>query len=93
ASDSEADKQVYADYIQRRDAFFTRRDRFEGLFRHVVREGIERGQFRPVDVGIFVKAVLGAHNWVGVWYRESGRLGGAEIAEMMADTFLRALQV
>jgi len=45
-----------------------------------------------VDVGIFTKTMLGAHNWVGVWYRPTGRLSGEEIAEMMADSFLRSLK-
>ncbi|MBI5666433.1 MAG: TetR/AcrR family transcriptional regulator [Chloroflexi bacterium] len=81
-----------ASMIERREAFVARRDQFEDLFRFVVREGIERGEFRAVDVPIFVKTLLGAHNWVGVWYRPEGRLSGPEIADMMADTFLRALR-
>lgn len=79
-------------FAGRRDAFFARRDTFEGLFRQVVQAGIESGEFRPVDVGIFVKTVLGAQNWVGVWYREGGRLDGATIAGMMVDIFLSALK-
>jgi TetR/AcrR family transcriptional regulator, cholesterol catabolism regulator len=89
---SQADKDAYAEFIARRDAFFAKRDRFENLFREVVRQGIERGEFRSVDVPIFVKTMMGAHNWVGVWYKPNGRLNGEEIADMMADTFLRALK-
>ncbi|NWG18108.1 MAG: TetR/AcrR family transcriptional regulator [Chloroflexi bacterium] len=77
---------------ERRRAFIARRDQFERLFRTVIQEGIECGIFRAVDVPIFVKTLLGAHNWVGVWYRPGGRLNGDEIADRMADTFLRALQ-
>lgn len=75
----------------RREAFVARRDQFETLFRHVVREGVERGEFRAVDVPIFVKTMLGAQNWVGVWYHPTGRLNGPQIADMLAETFLRAL--
>ena len=78
----------YKAFIQRRDAFFAGRDHFEEVFRRVVREGIERGTFRPLDVPIFVKTLLGAHNWVSVWYKPDGRLSGAEIAERIADTLL-----
>lgn len=88
---SAEDKEAYQAFVDRRDAFFARRDHFEELFRAVVREGVERGTFRPVDVPIFVKTLLGAHNWIGVWYKPDGRLSGAEIAEMMADTMLRGL--
>ena len=83
---------VDEDFAARRDAFFARRDTFEDSFRRVVREGVERGEFQTVDVSIFTKALLGAHNWVGVWYRPDGRLTGAQIADTMADTFLRSLQ-
>lgn len=82
-----------SEYVERRDAFFTQRDYFEGLFRRVVVTGIADGDFRPVDAAIFTKAMLGAHNWVGVWYKHGGRLDGAAIAGIMTDTFLTALGV
>jgi AcrR family transcriptional regulator len=90
-SDSPEDYSAYQDFITRRDAFFARRDYFEELYRQVVREGISRGHFRTVDVGIFTKTLLGATNWVGVWYKPGGRLNGDQIAAMMAETFLRGL--
>lgn len=77
---------------QRRDQFFARRDHFESLFRQVMREGITRGEFRPVDAQILTKTLLGAQNWVGVWYRPGGRLSGAQIADEMADFFLMSLK-
>ena len=76
-----------------RDAFLQRRDAFEGRYRQVVDSGIRDGTFRPVDAGIFTKALLGAQNWVSVWYRPQGRLSGPEIAEQMADVFLGALLI
>ncbi len=78
--------------IAGRDAFLRRRDEFERRFRQVIEQGIAGGRFRKVDVGIFAKALLGADNWVSVWYRPQGRLSGREIAERMADTFLAALK-
>jgi AcrR family transcriptional regulator len=81
-----------ADIVARRDAFFAQRDHFERLYRQVVQEGIDSGDFRQVDVPVFTRAMLGAHNWVGVWFRESGPLSGEQIADMMADTFLHALE-
>ena len=75
-----------------RDAFLRRRHEFEGRYRQVIERGIAEGVFRPVDARIFTKAMLGAHNWVSVWYRPGGRLSGQQIAELMADTFLAALR-
>lgn len=85
------DKEAFAAFIERRDAFFARRDQFEELFRAVVREGVENGSFRPVDVAICVKTLLGAQNWVGVWYRPTGRLTGEQIANLIVDTMLNGV--
>ena len=74
-----------------RDAYLERRDAFEQLFRQVIVAGIESDIFRQVDVGLFTKALLGAQNWVGVWYREEGRLDGVDIADSMSEIYLRAL--
>ncbi len=92
ANASAADHQAYKDFVQRRATFFARRDQFENLFRVVVREGIDNHSFYPVDVGIFTKTMLGAHNWVGVWYKSDGRLSGQQIAELIAETLLRSLK-
>lgn len=80
------------EFADRRALFFSRRKAFEACFIRVVEEGVQSGAFRQVDVPIFVKTMMGAHNWVSVWYREGRRLKGQDIAEQMADTFLRALE-
>ncbi len=71
--------------------YLAKRDQFEGFYRQMITEGIETGVFRPVDVGVFTRTMLGASNWVTVWYRPEGRLSGAEIARQIADIFLSAL--
>jgi len=76
-----------------REPYVRQRDALEQLYRQVIEAGIAVGDFRNVDVGIFVKTLFGALNWVSVWYREGGRLSGAEIADEIADTFLAALRV
>ena len=90
---SSQDHAAYVDFRARRDAFFARRDEFEELFRKVVQEGIERGEFRPLDAGLYVKTLLGAQNWVGVWYRADGRLSGEAIANTMADMLLQGVLI
>jgi len=76
-----------------RDAFLRNRDEFERSFRQVIEAGIAAGEFRPVDVPVFVKGLLGAHNWINVWYRPGGRLNGEMLAAQMADMFLHSLCV
>ncbi len=45
------------------------RRRFEDLFKQVIREGIDDGSIRNVDVSVAAKAVLGAINWLSIWYQ------------------------
>jgi len=80
------------EYIERRDNFFQQREIFEALFQQVIKEGIASREFRQVDAGIVSKAILGANNWVGVWFKPTGRLSGKQIADIMANTFLTSLQ-
>ncbi len=86
-----SDESFTREFVARRNQFFARRDYFEGLFRNIVRAGIEAGEFREVDAAIVTKAMLGAHNWVGVWFKEGGRLSGEAVADVMVDTWLAAL--
>lgn len=69
----------------------THRRRYEELFRGILREGIEAGDFRPVDVGAVADALLGMLNWMHQWYRPDGRLTPQQIAEVFADLALRGL--
>lgn len=75
-----------------KEAYTARRDRFEKDFRKIIQEGIDKGVFCPVDVKLFVRMILGAQNWVGVWYRPDGALSGQDIADQMAALFISALK-
>ena len=86
------DDKFIKEFVARRDLFFARRDYFESLFRSAVHTGIESGEFRHVDAAIVTRAMLGAHNWVGVWFKAGGRLTGEEVADVMVDTWLAALR-
>jgi AcrR family transcriptional regulator len=46
------------------------RDEYERLFVQVIKDGIGAGEIRPLDAGLVVKGLLGALNWITVWYRE-----------------------
>jgi AcrR family transcriptional regulator len=45
------------------------RDNYERLFRTVIEQGIEAGEFPAVKVGLTVKPLLGALNWTTMWYQ------------------------
>ena len=78
---------------QLRARHIARRDRFEELWRGIVREGVERGEFRPMDLSIVTFALLGVQNWLITWYRDGGRMSGLELADQFADIFLHGLSM
>jgi len=87
-----ADREFAQDFVERRKAFFRRRQTFEDMFRQTIEAGMAAGEFRSVDADIVTKMMLGAQNWVGLWFRESGRLTGEQVADTMVDTWLAALR-
>jgi AcrR family transcriptional regulator len=69
-----------------------RRDRYEGLWRRLVQEGIEAGVFRVVDEAVATFALLGVQNWMITWFKKGGRLEARELADQFCDLFLKGLQ-
>jgi AcrR family transcriptional regulator len=63
---------------------FERRDK---LIARTLREAIEAGVYRPVDIRITSLAIVGLCNSVLFWYRPSGRLSDDEIS----NTFFELL--
>lgn len=68
-----------------------RRDRYEAELRAVVREGIEHGQFLPVDPRVAVWTILGALNSTVTWYQRGGARSCLELGQAMADQLVRGL--
>lgn len=61
------------------------RDEYESHFAEVITDGIVDGHFRKVRPGLASKEVLGALNWMAIWYRPDGREGPEAIAEEFAQ--------
>ena len=68
-----------------------RRDRVDQLWRRLVQEGMDAGEFRTVDPVMTSFALLGVQNWMITWFHENGRLTAAQAAEGFADLFLKGL--
>ncbi|MGH2621784.1 MAG: TetR/AcrR family transcriptional regulator [Anaerolineales bacterium] len=74
-----------------RKAHMARRDRFEGLWRQIVQEGVRLGDFLPMDASVVAFALLGVQNWLITWYREGGRYRPDDLAAQFAQLFLSGL--
>lgn len=75
----------------RRTEFAARRDRYEALFRGLLREGIQAGLFAPVDEKFAALLVLSALNWTHQWYRPDGPMTPEEIGRALADLLCNGL--
>lgn len=75
----------------RRARMLALRDRYEGLFRRMVEEGVHSGEFRPADPKTVGLAVLGACNWFTTWFQPDGPLSDQDFARAFADLFLQGL--
>jgi len=78
---------------RKRARHIARRDRYDALWRTLIRQGVEAGVFRRLDETIVTFALLGIQNWMITWYRPEGRLKPEEIASLFADLMLNGLLV
>ena len=68
------------------------RNRFEGLWRELVRQGMEEGIFTHSDPVMAVLAIMGSLNWAITWYRPDGALSPSQIADQFAELILSGLR-
>jgi len=71
---------------------FPRRDRFERLWRDLIQEGVESGEFHDADSSMTARALLGVMNWTITWYRPDGKKSIEQISDHFADLFLDGLR-
>lgn len=61
-------------------------------FTDVIQRGIETGRFRMVNARVAAFSIIGMCNWTAWWFKADGVKTAEEIAEMMADFSLHALE-
>lgn len=70
-----------------------RRDAYEAGFRRAIRDGVEAGDLRQVDVRMASIAVLSLCNWFTQWYRPDGPMTPGEIADVLTSLCLDGMRV
>ena len=76
----------------RRAVVKDKRDRYEGIVRQIIDDGIAAGEFRDdANVRFAARLVLSAGNWTYAWFKPGGALGPTEIGERFADLLIRGL--
>lgn len=74
------------------DVVIARRDIFDGRIQGLIEEGLADGTIAPCDAKLALFSALGAANWVTKWYRPTGPLSVAQIAEGVADLVCSGLR-
>jgi AcrR family transcriptional regulator len=68
------------------------RDRFENMWRVLIKQGVDAGVFDCEDISMTVRGLMGVMNWTITWYRADGKLNIDEISDHFANVFLHGLK-
>ncbi|GAB3204467.1 TetR/AcrR family transcriptional regulator [Pontibacter aydingkolensis] len=71
--------------------YLSLRDRYEGRFREVIREGISNGEFSVPDEKFATLMIFSGLNWIHTWYKPDGKMNPEEIAENLSAMLLTGL--
>ncbi len=66
-------------------------DRFEGILKRVISQGIQEGTFRPVEVAPTVKALIWSCLSIIYWYNDDGSLTFSEIVAYFTELWVSGL--
>ncbi len=78
---------------ERQASIAARRDRVEGVFRTLLRQGVETGEF-ATDTPVKLTAILALSgaNWLPNWYRTGGTLSPQDVADTFMNLLLRGIE-
>jgi AcrR family transcriptional regulator len=68
-----------------------RKRRYVRFLERTFRDLARRGAIRRIDPTVAAFAMLGMVNWIYQWYRPAGRLKDSDLADALADLFLRGV--
>ncbi|MDN7244964.1 TetR/AcrR family transcriptional regulator [Planococcus shenhongbingii] len=73
------------------DPIVKKRDAYAGLFDRMIQQGIQKGEFTVNQKKMARMIILGAANWIQVWYSPEGEFSKEEIEQIYADYLLKIL--
>ncbi|HEY3314354.1 MAG TPA: TetR/AcrR family transcriptional regulator [Bacillota bacterium] len=66
--------------------------RYRLLFEQIIRDGVDSGDFRPLDTKMAALTIIGACNWTYRWFDPEGRLDHREISDLVWSFFYEGLK-
>ena len=71
--------------------YLSLRDKYEGRFREIIRDGINNGEFAVPDEKFAALMVFSGLNWIHTWYKPEGKMKPEEIADNLSAMLLTGL--
>jgi AcrR family transcriptional regulator len=71
--------------------FLELRQQYEQRIQEIIRQGAEASEFVATDAKFVTRTLLSSLNWIPQWYQLDGKLTPADIAQNIADLFLKGL--
>jgi AcrR family transcriptional regulator len=68
------------------------RERYAALFHEILTDGVQTGEFRPMDTRIVMLGVIGMCNYLFRWYRPEGRLTPDQVADELIDMVMQGVR-
>jgi AcrR family transcriptional regulator len=70
----------------------TQRERYAGLFRQILEDGVASGEFRPMDTRVVMLGTIGMCNYLFRWYRPNGRLTPDQLADELIEMVMQGVR-
>ena len=74
------------------DEFLQMRTDYEQRFIDIITEGIDSGEFRPIDNKFGMLYALSSINWVHHWYKPDGKMSIDEVSNELASLLIAGLK-
>src|SRR6202140_1996300 len=87
------DTEIRALEDEQRGAILALRDQYEILLQGLLREGMEQGIFRQVDIKIASYALIAMCTEVATWFRPDGRLSVQQVIDIYSQMITEGLLV
>ncbi|MBZ5200134.1 TetR/AcrR family transcriptional regulator [Planomicrobium chinense] len=82
-------EQIFSgDYV---DVIVQKLDEYAELFDQLILQGVQKGEFSVSQKKMARMIILGAANWIQVWYLPEGEFSKEEIEQVYADYLLKIL--
>lgn len=72
--------------------FLGMRNEYESIFIDILKEGIVKNEFKPMDEKFGMLTLLSSLNWVHRWYKPEGKMSAEDVAEKLASMLIDGIK-